>query len=528
MRLPLQLGRASLNQGARFAACVWLGPLLLVLAAMMLGSWGAISAFVLGIPAVFFAGSSILAAELASQDRASDIVLDAKGFTIEGGPLDKTHVAWSHVRGCEIVDGESRYAVRWLLLSFVTARQIGAFNRLARVPVRQLSLSRDGDKPLVLAEAEGDELESLVQLRDSIRGAAAPPKEPAALPEEVLRCPNCDAPQVPIAAPRMTCTSCQHDLDVPVELQQRVRAASDLDVTSGSRASLVKTLVDQPSARRAAFVITSCRRLMVWIQPVALAAWITLLVHSTHDLSLPDGVSVARMAPSDDGLFFYDLGLLALVVACVFGIAWSVGHAYIANRQGLRVLADNFGAVPPATPGAPSTCRTCGAPLPATTALLVHCAYCATENVLGVDPRPAALRQKREHIDLKRALRQRRFATIRRWIVMPVSALLAVAMLREVRLAWHVPEVLFQDEQWTPELMCSTKCGTVANVDAIRRTFTIESHGKRVLTTVLPHGKAWWTCYECTIEVEGTHVTARDGTGNDLRIAHGALQAVPH
>jgi hypothetical protein len=144
-RLPLQLGRASLNQGARFAACVWLGPVLLLLAAMLIDSWGAFTAsFALGIPAFFFFGSALVAADLAKADRASDIVLDDSGFVVEGGPLDKTRVKWSEVRGCEIVKGEGRWALGWLVLSWLTGRQVASINRRADVPVKQLELSRDG------------------------------------------------------------------------------------------------------------------------------------------------------------------------------------------------------------------------------------------------------------------------------------------------------------------------------------------------------------------------------------------------
>lgn len=376
--------------------------------------------------------------DLAKQDRASDIVLDDAGFVIEGGPLDKTKCAWSAVHGCTIVDGEARSAMRWLVLSWLTARQLKSINAHARVPVKQLELVRAGEDKLVLAEAEGDEIESLEQLRDAIGAALVPQTQAPPLPQEILACPNCSAPQVPVAAATMPCAACGHEVAVPAELQQRVRAAAELDDDSGSRERVVRTLVDQPSARRAGAVIASCRKLMVWIQPVALALWIAMLVHSTGSIAAAHGIDVARTAPDDDGLFFYDLGLLVLVIAGVFAIAWSVGHAYIANRQALRMLAGNFGAVPPAKPGAPSTCRHCNAPLPATTPLLVHCACCATENVLGVDPRPAAMRQKRDRFDLKRGLRRRRLAQIRRWIVIPLSALLGVAVVREVRIARNV------------------------------------------------------------------------------------------
>jgi hypothetical protein len=251
MRLPLQIGRASLNQGARFAACVWLGPLFLIVGASFIGTRGAVPAvFGLGIPGIVVSCIAIWAAYAAKIDRASDIVLDDSGFVIEGGPLDKTHCKWSEVRGCEIVKVEGRWAVRWIVLSWLTARRFASINRRRDVPVKQLVLSRKGEK-LVLAEAEGDEIESLEQLRDSIRSAVTPPKPPTQLPQEILKCPHCDAPLVPVPAARMTSTYCHRELDVPVELRERVRASIELDQTSGSHASTVRRLVDQPSARHA-------------------------------------------------------------------------------------------------------------------------------------------------------------------------------------------------------------------------------------------------------------------------------------
>jgi hypothetical protein len=492
MRLPLQIGRASLNQGARFAACVWLGPLFLIVGASFIGTRGAVPAvFGLGIPGIVVSCIAIWAAYAAKIDRASDIVLDDSGFVIEGGPLDKTHCKWSEVRGCEIVKVEGRWAVRWIVLSWLTARRFASINRRRDVPVKQLVLSRKGEK-LELAEAEGDEIESLEQLRDSIRSAVTPPKQPAQLPQEILKCPHCDAPLVPVPAARMTCTYCHRELDVPVELRERVRASIELDQTSGSHASTVRRLVDQPSARHAAWVIAWCRRLMVWIQPAAFVLWCTMIHRSSHDVALPAGISVIRTAPNDDGIALYDFGLFVLVIAAAFAIAWSIGHAYIANRQALRTLADNFGAVPPAKPGAPSTCHNCNAPLPASTALLVHCAYCAAENVLGIDPRPAAMRRKRESIDLARDLRRWRRARLRRWITMPVAVLVAMAIIREVRIAWNVPEYEAGPDYFKGSWYCY-QCGTVANADGIRRTFTIVADGSGRRRPCCPTGKCCGT-----------------------------------
>ena len=137
------------------------------------------------------------------------------------------------------------------------------------------------------------------------------------------------------------------------------------------------------------------------------------------------------------------------------------------------------------------------------------------------------MRQKRDRFDLKRGLRRRRLAQIRRWIVIPLSALLGVAMVREVRIAWNVSEYYSESElicSWS----CSRRCGTLTNDDAIRRMVTIRKYGDRVETTLLPHGKIDWACTDCTIEVAGVPMTPAEGAGINLRIEHGALQPLQH
>jgi hypothetical protein len=62
---------------------------------------------------------------------------------------------------------------------------------------------------VVLREAEGGERESPESLRDALHGAAAPAAGPEpSLTHEILKCPTCDAAQVPIDEPVMTCQFC--------------------------------------------------------------------------------------------------------------------------------------------------------------------------------------------------------------------------------------------------------------------------------------------------------------------------------
>jgi hypothetical protein len=109
---------------------------------------------------------------------------------------------------------------------------------------------------------------------------------------------------------------------------------------------------------------------------------------------------------------------------------------------------------------------------------------------------------------------------------MPVAVLVAMAIIREVRIAWNVPEYEAGADYFKGSWYCY-QCGTVANADGIRRTFTIVAEGKRAQMTLLPHGKVLWNCeHGCTIELDETRVTPKDRVENDLRIEHGVLKVV--
>lgn len=536
MRLPLQVGRAAIGQGARFAATIWTGPLLLLLGTMVFYASHPFIGIAIVLGGIVLLGVAIEAADVAKRDRPSDIVLDGSGFAIQGGPLDGTHCKWSEVDAdsCTVVHADPRIAVRWLLLKWLTLGKIDWIADRAEVPVVQLQLRRAGEHDLVLAEVEGDERESLVHLRDAIRSVADPPEPDGEvkLPQEILTCPACGAPQVPADAATMPCASCGHVLEVPAELRERLHARAVLEQTSAAPARLVRRLVDQPSAKRAGWIVRQGRRLMFWSQPAALVGLIVYMTHQGGHTAGTDETFLLRMAPSEDGLFLQDLALAALMVAAAFVIAWTLTSAYVANRAALRVLADQFGAVPPARRGGASSCRRCGAPLPASTALLVHCVYCAAENVIGVDPRPAALRRKREHVDLARALRRRRLVRLLLWIALPLCVALGAATAHELRLAWGVPKYTSPEDGKYAVYFGAH--GTIVNHDLLPRSVALDGRHDHARATVLGHGTLYWVCSgPCTVTVGGDHlpVAYSDTDPNQppataLEIRHGALRKV--
>jgi len=195
-------------------------------------------------------------------------------------------------------------------------------------------------------------------------------------------------------------------------------------------------------------------------------------------------------------------------------------------RKALRVLAERFGAVPPAKPGAAASCRQCGAPLPDESgALLVRCVYCRSQNVLGVDPRPAALRQRQERSELQAALRGRRRARLRLALTLPICALLGVATVREAVLLWWIPVL-------DVSAFCAFgHCGTIENKDLVRRSLSLTgSDGEDLVrATMLPRSSLFWSCPEdCSITTDG-HLTVASSleTQSTLYVVHGALQTAP-
>ena len=88
-RLPLQVGRAALAQTTRYAATLWLGPVLLLVATAMHD----VFTIVLAPASIVFMTVAFMAAEAAKSDRPSDAVLDAEHRHHAGDDVrDRTRV----------------------------------------------------------------------------------------------------------------------------------------------------------------------------------------------------------------------------------------------------------------------------------------------------------------------------------------------------------------------------------------------------------------------------------------------------
>ncbi len=167
-----------------------------------------------------------------------------------------------------------------------------------------------------------------------------------------------------------------------------MRAARDF---SGARAvteRLIEGLLKQPGADRVNKLLLGfgIPMMLVWPTAFAVGAWRGVL---------------REIDPVD----FLWLGLfpMATILALFF-----ILRAQLVDRQALKLLTLNFGAKEPAKAGDPYMCRLCSAPLPdAAGKVVVRCAYCSADNVLGLDLRREAAQGVEEAQGLEGAIAQR-------------------------------------------------------------------------------------------------------------------------
>jgi hypothetical protein len=416
VRLPLQIGTSSLWSLARGAGTLLPGLAIVVGGfPVLLGAWTvALAMFVLGGLLVWFA---VMHLRLAARSRPSDVLLDGVGLRIDGGVHDGRAIRWFEVepRACAVeTTQEKRYTLIRILGNFfaVLLSLLARGNKFywikpALIDVARLHVGlRDGSR-VVVAEAERPiEKESLEALHDAITSAgwhgaepagAAPVPAPArpaarkrhtAMGLQVLLCPRCGAVAAPEDRPQIACRYCQSAITVPPELQERIRASNQVAAGRGTSERLVGQLLQQPGARQTG------SRLFAAAVPMMLAWPIAFVVLAAAEAV--GGLEAGGVVE-----------LLLFPVAVILGLFFLL-RAKLADRFALRLLTLDFGATRPAREGDPHQCRQCDAPLPDRPgSVLVRCAYCSADNILGVDLRRQAGRVTDQASSLEDALAKR-------------------------------------------------------------------------------------------------------------------------
>jgi LSD1 subclass zinc finger protein len=194
----------------------------------------------------------------------------------------------------------------------------------------------------------------------------------------VFPCPRCGAP-LPAAADgaHVTCTACGATTTV-----ETGGAAALAERASREEAeALFATLGEPPSWSQRVAVVLANPWLWLLLLPFALATLVRVA------MVIQEAIAVAWERATGDRLmhvaappvqWLLSMGLVAAVALLL--LVWSLlGKRVDARRELQAALA----CKPPETPGGPSGCRHCGAPLTVPPgALGVRCAYCGADNLV--------------------------------------------------------------------------------------------------------------------------------------------------
>jgi hypothetical protein len=520
VRIPLQLGNSAVLGRLR-ASVLLLPSIVCIVAWIAIPGWlGSLDDGVLGtvlgllgfipglVVAVLALAGTAFAAEGAGDARKqapSDLELTGTGVRVHGGPEHGKTLHWGELAGAVVEKNETSEA--GAILRFVAA--ILRMLRLTAVAERihaDAHELRVGTRVLGIAVRD-DEVESLRLLAQTLaelgKQRITPKEDDAANPSapEVIGCPSCGTPATPADAASVLCRSCGTAVEMPTELRERIRAHEH--VAGAARLErVIARVLQQPGAEAAGrwLQLGSFAMRLGW--PLALATLGTLVVmHAGDNDALPRMV-LARPAPLPWARDFALAGALAAM--CFVGVAIGL-DAYFANRRALRLVTFDFGATPP-TAKAGWSCRVCAAPLPASERLLVRCAYCAAENVLGLDLRVRSARARDQAGSVADALRHRRRSRIRLVVVM--LGLLAGA-------GWLGHELRYTFYAALPRPERSIGCYScpyveLHNRDGVRHPIELVGEKDRRMRVVPAHASVQIECeYRCEVRL-GTQSYALD------------------
>jgi hypothetical protein len=400
LRLPLQIGTSalySLARGGAFATPALIFLVVAIVIVLWLPDMGDASGYLfaaLATPGLVLLRFSWKHLKRAHAERPSDLLVDRDGFGVAGGPHRALRVAWRDIAAVELE---------------TPSKPKDPDKEEDNTDLRVLTIharSGTGTKRQVLASAErAGEQRSLRDLMDTLRAAAR--REPEAAPPsgvDTFACGKCGAALAPADVADVACPYCSHATPVGDTLRVRLRDAASVRARPDTA---IARLLDQPGAGRvgAVYVAASVFTLVAW--PLAIAAMTAEYARGT--------LSVLRVA-----------WLVAFVAACIVGLYGAI-RGRLVERQALRLVAVEFAALEPVKPGDPYRCQRCVAPLPAPgeARVVVHCVYCAADNVLGLQLGHAARVAREESRSLAEAL-ARRARERRRWRGVGVLALMLI------------------------------------------------------------------------------------------------------
>jgi hypothetical protein len=427
LRLPLQVGTTACWSLARCAAIFLPSVLALlaggpvVLGVAMVGAWESLEAgepkaatviLVVGAGAVLgilaFVVSAVKHIRLAMRERPSDVEFDEGRMRVVGGPFDGTVVDLARAK-CTV---ETVHKDRMRIFNFSKGEPF------ATEDLELVSLKVDGK--VIATSGRPIEAESLRALLDTIatQRQRADGTKPHGRPRKpkvtVVTCDGCGAIVAPRDEATVACAQCQAPVAIPSDLQQRQRAQRILLKTLPRNEARLAALLAQPRASTVGVIMLAMAVPILLVWPATGVAVYVLFHRGTLA-----AVNVAMLVPT----------ALAAILSFFF-----LMRAAVVKRQALSIVSARFGALAPQNAGDPQQCRSCLAPIQASPdQLLVHCAYCDAENILGLDLRSEAGREVKQQRSLAAEL-SRRARERAVWTTLAVASCFALVGTR-----WTLP-----------------------------------------------------------------------------------------
>ncbi len=426
LRLPLQVGTSSLAGFAKASAAFVPGCLMIVSIVLpaLLAPWDdAASVYPhLIVPYIFaiFAGAALIVYArkhfwLAFRERPCDILFGPEGFRIEGGRLSGFKTTWAEIEWVRLTGRHEK-------LEIIE----GAENKSEENFWRLVVATKDGEERVLGSAEDIRERDSLQALHDTIHESIRKSDKTQAAPAQPavpLKCSGCGAPAVPADFEMVKCPYCGTLIHMPDDVRTRIRAIGNRDATARASEKMIEKLIHQPGALRTSF--------FVFLAAIpSMLAWPAAVVGG--------GVLYA--------LCYLRVGnalLLAVAALGVIAALYYLVRGQLTDRQALRLLTLSFAAHAPTAPGGAHHCRQCNGPLVEPPGqMLVRCAYCGAQNILGLDARGEAQKGRAQVESLDQALQTRRSERGRwRWSAGAALGILAIVAIL-VRLSAHPPNPL--------------------------------------------------------------------------------------
>jgi DNA-directed RNA polymerase subunit RPC12/RpoP len=211
-------------------------------------------------------------------------------------------------------------------------------------------------------------------------------------PVEVLVCTKCGAPLTLGDGETTTCKRCGTETVVP-ERHRRLRELRSKDAALRAEGDAMFERLDRPPSLLTGVVamaldLNMLAFLFFYGIPVGLASVLWAL-DATTSLARYRHVSEAQIP------FAVTMAFAGLLLLVLLFIPRALGVYANRRASGRLILVQGLAAKLPSTPGGPSTCRVCGAPLEIReNARVCDCIYCGAENAVRIRSKLLARTQK--------------------------------------------------------------------------------------------------------------------------------------